>query len=666
MYTPQRKTTAKPPIDMEVVGWPAGYMSTGEDGVVPQNALADMTNMDMSQNSLPFIRRSLTPYGKQFVGTCIGIGTFQKTIANGKQERWEISMQVVDETAALYTRKDGEEWTIVSGSYSYDSSAWVSFAQSNARVYIANGVDALSYYDIVADGVVVYTQLTKPATPTVTQTGLTGSSYTYFYVVTATSEAGETDTASEGSVGVSTLRESWDGSTQYIDVAFTLPSGSTGGNIYVGTSVDDMRFLATVPAGSTTYRDMGASVATITKTPPLTNSTGGPTLTYLINIIGQIFGWGDIDNPSYVWYDGGSSGSSGNFTVGGGGGYVGIDDGGPSVPVQVLSFRTGKGDPIPTVLCRGPAGTGGFRQISFTPETIGDLTALMPSVSEANGDVGSVSPMAGVTADDSIHFPTGLGFMYEGSAPNVPNILSANTTSDFIQPDVQKLNLAVMDKAIGLFYEGRIYWALPVISATNNQIWVLDLKSNPARWIMPWTISAQYMWLYEDNTGTTHFCLLVDGMQLEFSDVTFSNDNGVPFHTRCASGEIRWDKAGISMGYIQTERFKIINARGDIDMNVSGTDQNNSPIDPIPGNISVDQSVPETGWGESVWGEDDWGDDPDVTPTTASTSQTVPIAIKEKLSELTWEVVTGTAGCGYTLGATHTQGIVIPKLYAGD
>lgn len=774
MFTPTTKSTPKPVIDKEIVGWPKGYYSSANGGYVPEDALADMTNYDMTPDGFPFIRPSLVPYGSDFVGTCIGIGTFQKTLPSGVQEYHEISLQTVPKNevqtlsitgaptggtftltysgqttgsiastasasavqtalialsnlatgdvvctggslpgttvtitfgntlantdvsiitstsslsggtapaisitetqkggsslARLYTRKDGESWSEVTGTYTYDNSAWMNFEQSNGRVYPTNGVNKMSYMAIDTGDIVTYALIDKPVTTVVAETGLTGTNVTYFYGTTYTSQSGETDLSPTGSVQVSTTRDSWasDGS-EYIDVTLTPNAEAENINVYVGTTDTNLTLLAVMDPASTTFRDTGTSIANITITPPLTNSTDGPVLTYLVDIIGQLYGWGDINNPSFVWYDGGDGGQqfSGNFTVGGGGGNVAIDDGGPNIPAAVFGFRTGKGDPIPTVISNGPGGRGGIRQISFTPETIGDLTALMPSISEANGDVGSVSARATVTAANSVHFPTGESFAYEGSAPNIPNILSANTSSDFILTDVRKLTKSAMGGSCAEFFEGRIYFALPVISNTNNQIWILDLRTNPARWIMPWLISADHMWQYQDNSGTTHFCLLVGGQEVEFSDTVFSSDLGVPFRTRVASGPLRWDKAGIGVGYIQTQRFKALTPRGDIHFKVYGTDPDGNQI-PAEDDISVPFSVPATYFDEYAFDEVEFDAAPSLQSVELPGSKVLPIDLKTKLDELRWEGTTNSKGTHYTLGATHTQGIIIPKLFAGS
>lgn len=678
MYKPQKKRRTKPPINKEVAGWPLGYRSNTEDGTFPEEALADMTNVDLTLNDEPTPRWSLVRYGADFVGECIGVGKFEKTVVGtvAIRQRWLISVQVIEVESEMvgrvFTAKDGAAWVEVEGDYSFDPDTWINPCHSNDRVYLPNGVDNLTFYDIIEDEISVYEEIPNPTTaPTLAQSGLTGTNYTLYYTYTECNEAGETAPAVANTVQVSKLRESWNGTSEYVDVTLpAAPSGTDSRNIYVGTAAGQERFVGTIQGSSTTFRDDGRAVAAISKRPPLVNSTKGPLVAHLTNILGQMFGWGDKENPSYIWYDGGGEGKqgSGNFTISGGGGYIGIDDGGPSIPMAIVSYRTGKGDPVPTVICRGAGDTGGVRHISFTPQTIGDLTALMPAITEANGTDGTNSPRAVLVIDNSIHFPTASAFKFYGSAPNIPNILSPDNSSDFILPDVRKLTPGAMPGACGLVWEGRAFFALPVISETNNQIWVLDPKSNPARWIMPWLIPAKHMWLYEDNSnalgGVTHFCLLVDNKMMEFSKTIFTEDDGVAFSTRVASGPITWSKAGMAMANIQKHYFKVSSPRGKINFLVTA-DTNDGPISEFA-QEEVILDPPNTGWGQFEWGVNEFGEDPLVDSGTPPRTLPVSIEIKETISELRWEITTEEVGCNYAQQSTFTDGLLIPKLYAGD
>ena len=92
-----------------------------------------------------------------------------------------------------------------------------------------------------------------------------------------------------------------------------------------------------------------------------------------------------------------------------------------------------------------------------------------------------------------------------------------------IDPDVRKLNLAAMSKCVGLYYNGRIHWAVANGTSTNNEIWTLDIARG-GLWILRWTLPADWLYLYEDNTGVTHFCALVNNRIVEFTSSVSTQD----------------------------------------------------------------------------------------------------------------------------------------------
>ena len=114
--------------------------------------------------------------------------------------RYEIFMLNDSGVGKVYTRQDGGAFTLIGGSYSVTE--WAGFVQSNNRVYIFNGVDKLSYFNLQTSAIVTYTALTTPGTPTPTKTGLTGTTWTYYYKISANNAVGTSTASSAGSVTV--------------------------------------------------------------------------------------------------------------------------------------------------------------------------------------------------------------------------------------------------------------------------------------------------------------------------------------------------------------------------------------------------------------------------------------------------------------------------------
>lgn len=673
MFQPQTTKKRRKPIEL-IQGSPGqggfkrGYQSFTQDSRTPLDALSDMTNITLDQDNLPRPRPSLVLFGEQPLGDLLGVGTFIK-IVTGTPEKWDISMQVIGGVGKVCVRKDGGTWVAsVDADNSYNATARVNFCQSGSRVYISNGVDAMSYY-LTSDGSVAkYVALGTPSAPSATPIGLATANHKLYYRISANNTVGESAASVADTVDVTVPRDQWIAASQYVTLTWSA-SGASSYNIYVGSAAGQEQYMTTVTG--LTFKDEGYmggttggnSVLNAFKIAPSGNSTEGPKLKYMWNKDGQLFGVGDKENPSYLWYDAGSS-AVGDFSPFNGGGNVAINDGGDTIPIVVKSFRTGKGDPAVSVLSRGIAGIGKMHHVIFTTTTFDNTAIVIPNVQEANGQGGTVSANATVDANNSLWYPTGQDFKSTGTSANIQNILSTNSVSNDILPDVQRLNLSAMEKACGLVYENKIYWALPVSSDENNQIWIKDL-SRKGIWIMPWIISAKFMWLSENNTtGQVDFCLYDGTNILAFSRSVATQDNGVAFNTRVAHDGLTWSDDGMTMGAIQEMRFKLLRPAGTINVKVSGLDEdgemNSLASQPFT------QTSSFTAWGEYDWYDDEYSADDSVINFTAKQVKVINLEIDETLVQAAWEITTDTIGCDYYLNTVLTTGIEVQRSYFGS
>ena len=670
MFTPEPVKKKRRPVSITQgapsgKGFKRGYQSFVTDSRTPLDALSDLTNATLDQDNLPRPRPSLVLHGEQPLGPMLGVGTFIK-IVSGQPEKWDISMQDISGTGKVHVRKDGDTWVAAGGAdNSYDDEAIVNFAQSGNRVYVSNGVDTMSYYDIDSGNIVAYTALTTPSTPTATKTGLSGTTHTYYYRITANNAVGESAASTADTETVGKLRDTWTSGSDYITITWSAVSGATSYNVYAGTVAGEEQYLASVTGLQ--YVDNGTQALNPFVRAPAGNSTEGPTLTYMWNKDGQLFGVGDVNNPDYLWYDAGAP-NTGDFSPFNGGGYVAINPGGDTVPQAVRSFRTGKGDPAVTILSRGIAGIGKMHQLIFTTTDFDGTIINVPNVTEVTSQAGTTSAMSVVEANNSIWYPTGQDFKSTGTQANIQNILSTNSVSNDILPDVQRLKLSVMEKSVGLVYENKIYWAVPVSSDSNNQIWVKDLSRNGI-WIMPWTISAKFMWLSEDNTsGEVSHCIYDGTNILKFSRSVATQDNGVAFNTRVAHEGIVWDDNGMTMAAIQEQRFKLLQPSGDITINSFGLNEEGATE--TIGSETYTQTASFTGWNEMEWSNDDpisqYSADVGTIEFTSTGVAVVTLEIDETVNQLGWEIVTDTVDCDYYLSTTHTKGIAIPNTFFGS
>lgn len=645
-------------------GFKKGYMSFTQDSRMALDALADLTNATLDQDNLPRPRPSLVLYGEQPLGTLIGASTYIDT-TTGVPVKYDISMQVIAGVGKIHYRKDGDTWVAATGVNAFDQTATVNFCQSGGRVYISNAVDNMTYFDIATTSVVAYNSLSTPGAPSATPTGLSGSNFTYYYKITANNGVGESAASTAGTAATSLPRDSWASATQYVTLTWSAVSGATSYNIYVSSTAGSEQLLTTVNA--LTFRDDNTITTNAFVRAPSGNSTSGPILKYMWNKDGQLYGVGDIDNLDYLWYDGGSAGV-GNFSPFEGGGNVGINSGGDTIPQVVRAFRTGKGDSAVTVLSKGIGGTGKMHHVVFTSTTFDGTVINVPNVNEANGQSGTVSARAVVEANNSLWYPTGQDFKSTGTAANIQNILSTNSVANDILPDVQKLNQVAMANACGVVFENKIYWALPVSSTTNNQIWVKDLSRNGV-WIMPWTISAQYMWISEDNvTGAISLCIYDGTNILAFSRSVATQDNGVAFRTRVAHEGMVWADNGMTMGAIQEQRFKFLQPAGAIQVNSFGLDEDGA-VNTLA-TETYTQTASFTSWNDMAYSDGAlpslYSGDVGTIDYTSTGVAIVTLEIDETVNQLGWEIITDTPDCDYYLSTTHTNGIEIPRSYFGS
>ncbi|MDV7400315.1 hypothetical protein RZS08_53365, partial [Arthrospira platensis SPKY1] len=94
----------------------------------------------------------------------------------------------------------------------YTTTVWTGFCQSNNRVYIYNETDKLSYYDIENNNIQVYSGISTPGAPTLTKTGLSGSTWTYYYKISANNAVGTIAASTATTVQVGKVRDDWDAS----------------------------------------------------------------------------------------------------------------------------------------------------------------------------------------------------------------------------------------------------------------------------------------------------------------------------------------------------------------------------------------------------------------------------------------------------------------------
>lgn len=643
---------ARRPVNVHQNKFQRGYISTIDNSRRPQDSLSDMTNMEVVQDNVVRPRPPMVRYGTQPALPVLGRG---KIRYNGSRSLlWMLNDSG---TGKLYKQTDGGAFTIISTGGTYDSAAWASNVQSKGKAYIFNSVNNLSYVDLSVDTIHTYTSLSTPVISSVAKTGMTGTTYAHYYRVTANNDVGESIASAVMSETSGKVRDAWILNTDFIDVTWAAVTGATSYTIYYGTTADTLNELYTV-AGAVTFRDDGSLATNPFKLAPEGNSTQGAVFIwmYVDTKNSQIFG---ITADNQLYY---SAAGTGDFSPYNGGGYVGIDEDGDTELNFVDGFRNGKGDPVITVSARGAAGKGKLYHVSFESLTVGDQVIIYPNVYEANGQTGTYSARATVKARDALWYPTGQDFKSTGTSQNIMNILTTTSVSQVIEPDVDRISLQYLHKSVAVENKDRIYIALPVGSTENNEVWYIDL-SRKNLWVLRWPIAAKDLWLYEDNSGATHFCALVDNVVLEFTraGAQTHQDDGVAWRSRVAFESLVWDEDGITLGSIRNQYFKLLFPKGMITANAYGLTRKG--IQTSAGSDSFTTSTTPTGIGQWDYsGNYQYGDDPGEIKTFGKSIAILRIKPKGLLAQLDWELVGDSEGTDYTLSAVNTKGFALDDL----
>lgn len=646
----RNKRKARRDISVHQNKFSKGYISTIDNSRRPTDSLSDLQNMEVVQDFVLRPRPPLVSYGTQPSDTVIG-----RCITRYNSTRSIYWMLNVAGTGKLYKQTDGGAYTVATGTNAYDDEAWAGGVQAKNKLYIYNGVDNLSYIDLTDNTGHVYTALATPGAPTVTMNGATSTNYTYYYKITANNEVGESIASTAGSDTTNKQRDAWVENTDFMVLTWSSVAGATSYTVYIGDTATNCQELYTTSA--LTFTDYGTVAPNTFKLAPEGNSTEGAIFNhmYVDSRNSQLFG---ITTDNKLYY---SAAGTGDFSPYNGGGWVAIDENGDTQLNYVTGFRNGKGDPVITVSARGAAGKGKLYHVTFESLTIGDQIIIYPNVTEANGQSGTYAPRATIKARDSITYPTGADFKSTGTSQNIVNILTTNTVSQVIEPDVENISLENLHKAVGLEYKDRLYYSLPVGSTENNQIWYMD-SSRKNLWVLRWTVAAKDMWLYEDNTGATHFCVLVDNEILEFTRTGAQphQDNGTAWSSRVGFSSLVWDEDGIILGKIRNQYFKLLNPKGTV--TASATAYNRMGISTSAGSDTFTVTTTPTGYDSWVYDTFEYDADPGVVESYGKPVSVLTVKPKGLVSQLDWQVTADTAGSDYILSAVNTRGKALDEL----
>lgn len=572
-----RRPKVVPPPKVNTItvdSWQRGRVSVLDDNRGAIDGLDLSENVWLTQDGVVEPRPSLAVYGSEPVGQILGI-TEITIVEDSLPINYLLSVQKNDTEAFVYYAKDGGAWQKASGITYTDKAleAEYNFCQTDNKCLILNGVNKTHFFDFPTKTVKKFEKLSVPTDLQINTTGLSSGSIVLRYGVTSQS-LGETKPVYFTTQKVNKDRQGWEASKENITLKWKCNDPKVERFlIYVGNEQGKEQYLTYVAndgSSEFSFLDNGTLFPQPATTVPDSDTSEGVVGRRAERINGTVYLLGDASNPYRIYYDGGSPKTALNFSAFGGG-FIDVAPGGKELPNAVVSFRTGRGDPVPTVMMQGTSGFGAMKHLVDDTIDVAGVPVTVLKVQDANGREGTDAPNAILKYQESLHYLSKNGVHTTGTLPSIQSVLSTTKSSASIEPDFKKLNLKALGKTVGIVYGGRLMWALPVgdnANTENNEIWLQDLERGGA-WLLPWKISAKFLLHYNSNDGKTHVLAVVNNRIYEFIEGGKTTDAGVPFETRVRTSKIFFSRNS-DFARVLTLHLELINPSGRITIKIRG------------------------------------------------------------------------------------------------
>lgn len=650
------------PFKLTLDNWKPGLVTLVDQTVAVPGSVVDSKNMMQVQDG-----RWKTRWGTQYYGNSLGdtIDGIARYVAT------DGTSHLVAVVAGTIKRStdNGNTWTICSGA-TLTSGKQPYFIQSGTSaknyLYITNSTGNIVRYDGTTT-LVTFTSLTTPVAPTLALgSGLGAGSFNVYYKVTAINEVGETAASTAGTSAITIDRDNWKNDptaadTQYINLTLTRVTGATRYMIYFAKGAnDDFLFLDSIAdpgTGTTfTYHDNGKADTTSFIVAPATDSTLGPKIGPMELSGNRIWSTKDHDNPWRVWWSG-TFPHMGAFNPYYDGGYIDLELGGAERPQSVVHYRDGKGGSFATVLTADPEGNGSIWQIDLQNIQVGNFSYTQPVPTKIVGSIGTVAPLSVVKVKNDIMFLNRKGFFTLGSKAQMLNLLSTDEISANIRPDIRGLTGSSIQNAAGIFYDAKVFYAVPSGSTTNNAVYVNDTERR--NWSGPWTVGVKQFLVYSDTTGSNHLLAVpTTGTQLiEFREDVLG-DLGVAFETQLITGLSPVDpRDRRRFAKVMFADIELSHATGNISVSLIGTSRSGS-YSTIK-SLSVSGPLANAGYDTQPFSSAFFSDDSLVPKVSSDIVTRKYSRIGKKLNMVQFRISTNDLNASYTLLSLQARGFYI-------
>lgn len=551
---------------------------------------------------------------------------------------------------------NGQTWTLVTGTTWTPGYVFISI-QFKSQLWITNGKDPLVYYNGTTFN--PFTAIVDPpSAPTFTRgAGLTAGSYTYYVRYIANNTVGFTNPSPALTVTVNKPIEQWVlASNEYIDITIPAVTGATSYDIYLDNLTDGPYGLI----GGTSdlvFRYTGDPPNYYQQAPD-DNTTAAPLINSMELSGNRLWGTKDKDNPWRV-YATGTGGYLGYFSPFYGGFDLDLERGGRFYPTAVVHYRTGKGDPVATVLCSSADGSGTTFQIEVTSITVGETNITVPVAYKLVGSRGADSVGSVVKFGNNVSFLNKKEVLFLRNKEQLFNVLATDDMTTPIRDKFNGINKAQIEKAIGFWQSPRLYFCVTQSGTENDTTFVWDDERR--NWTWGWTIGFRQLNEYTDTNNVTRLIGIrsTDNKIIEISE-NYTSDLGQPIVAQYLSPLIPIDASDPRWLSKRNETiFEVGELRGAIDCTVLGRTRKTDLAE--LGSKEIVSTFSNSGIGDDAPGDFLAGDTNDLPKTFSSSSIKKAIRIQKKLYAIKYRVKSNSNLAKWRLLSITTSGIKIFK-----
>lgn len=547
---------------------------------------------------------------------------------------------------------DGNTWTVCTGA-TLTAGAQVNMLQNGSFLYLTNGVDNIVRYD-GSTVLQTYTALATPAAPTAAKTGLVGTTFTYYYKISAVNTVGFTAASTKVSQTVGATRDTWDSTTNF--VTLTLPAfqaTQTRYDIYL--SEDDLSYfyLSSVTTPNLAYVDSGTDIVVPSTTAPTGNTTQGPKVAELSNVGSRMYGVRDPANRYRIWFTG-SGAYAGSFSSAYDGGYLDWQLGGKYIPQKVEDYRDGKGTPLATIWCSSADGQGSVLQMSLDTLTVGDISITVPSAYQLPGSRGTPSPGSVCNVLNDYFFYNSQAFYNLGSRAQFLNLLSTDEASANIRPTVKQISTSGESMIASVYFDAKVYFSVPYGASSNNATIIFDTERKA--WLpQAFTLGFKKFLRYTDTTGTRRLLALKPGdSRLSEIGTNIQGDYGIAFETSLITGLYSTSKNRTEFQFTEQAEIELSNPQGSIGVELLGTERSKGFSSTHSATITP--GTTPYGWDSFLWDTTLWDDTTLVQDPFSESSVWKYFTVQRELRSVQWRITTNTLDASYVLRTLQTWG----------